>query len=155
MTWQLDLLHHVTYIFCCHAAFYIRESHGNWSWFNMATVVVVTWQLQCNTHGNWICCTMSPVFLFPCCIFHSASTWQLELTQHGNCSCCHMATTVHYTWQLDLPPHRNSLLLYLHFTSCTLSFHIPFFCFPGILTHFFDPCRHPWGDFTVTWWSLP
>ena len=94
--------------FCCHAAFSIRQPHGNWSWHNMATVVVVTWQIQFSTHGNWIC--------------------------------LHMAT-----------PY----FLYLHFISCTLSFHTTFVLFSRYPNPLFDPCRHPWGDFAVTWWSLP
>jgi len=147
MPWQLDLLHHDTYIFvamlyfpfgkhmatevgttwqlylfphgsysalhmatgfatachlqfCFHAAFFIRQPHGNSSWYNMATAVAFTWQLQCNTHGNWIC--------------------------------LHMATPYY---------------LYLHFISCTFYFHTTFVLFSRYSNPLFDPCRHPRGHF--------
>ena len=86
----------------CHLRFFLAamlrltfgQARGNWSYFNMATVVAVTWQIQFSTHGNWICHIMPPAFFLPCCIFsygiHMASgadtTWQLQLLWHGTYS---------------------------------------------------------------------
>ena len=144
MTWQLDLMHHVTYIFflaaMLHFTFWATTwqlkliQHGNCSRCHMANTVHYTWQLDLPHH-------VTCIFCFHAAFFHTAITWQVELTQHGNCISCDMATTIHLdgnSAQLHgncschdvatvVAPHMSisPLFFYLHLTSCTLFPHNP------------------------------
>ena len=63
-------------------------------WTCMANVVLQSWQLQSNKHGNYCCQCMATSFF-----------------QYQNLDSISMAAAVLHTWQLLLPIHGNQYIL--------------------------------------------